>query len=128
MLHFLLYYNSKDYKSDFELYNHFKIDEIIDYKIISQKITNNDFYKMQPCEKTVSHELFRKLKSIFTDCEKSINFLYVLKDYNIETVDNISSILNDFSKKYSKNTKITIINKTDLNIDLSKCKYLKIHD
>lgn len=99
-----LIYTKKDWKL---IYLPFKYETIIDYNDIISKIIKNDINKSIPSNIIVSSNIISKLKKIF-ETETDIQVLYILKNGNHESIENIIEVINKMGEKTNKEFEIII--------------------
>lgn len=109
MLNFYIYHSKIDYKKELANVN-VRFDHIFDYNITISKVIKNDFYKKVPNEDIVSYYLYKELDKYIKKNENK-NLLYIVKDFNQTTLDNIKITINDLCNFYDKTCNVVIFNK-----------------
>gem|GEM_PF-5567641 len=129
MLNFYLLYTESDYRM-LNLQNIIEYNHVLDYNIVKNKLTKVDYLKKTPSDSVVSFYMFKKLSSMIKENEDS-SILYILKSLTPEVLDNITSVVEDLCKHYSKEAhfEVLINSKVEIQEKISEnYKIINVND
>lgn len=84
-----------------------KIDEIIDYLIITERLIKKDRYKKLPSPRVISTEIFNQLEETYK--KEFCNCLYKVSSIDPDVIESIKGSIDYLSKKYNKESNVFII-------------------
>lgn len=115
MLNFYLLYSDQDYRI-LNLQNIVEYNHVLDYNIVKNKLTKVDYMKKTPSDSVVSFYMFKKLSNIIKENDET-SILYILKSFSPEVLENITSVVKDLCKHYSKDYNFEVIQNTKAEIN-----------